>query len=197
MNFSTCLRAVASLVALALIVNTASPLIAQTEPAPEPATSGEGRIVGQVSLPDGSAATGATIIAYHLSTETVFRAEIADAKGRFELAELPYGYFDLAVQTDDGLFVSDEVVNVPPSGKTSVNMTLSPGLTSDTPPRGFAGLDQTATGVAQVDSKASGGAFWKSAKGIAILGGVGGAILLAIALSGGDDDEQPASPTTP
>ena len=45
--------------------------------------------------------------------------------------------------------------------------------------------------------KKSGGQFLKSPTGLAILGGVGGAALLALALGGGDDDEVPASPTNP
>jgi hypothetical protein len=179
---------------LALLGQPATPLLlAQTDDDPP---EGEGRILGEVIGPDGSKLAGATIIAYHLSTEEVFRSLPTDGKGHFELAELPYGYFDVAVQTDDGLFVADQVVNVPPSGKATMNMTLVAGTTSDTPPRGFAGLDTPATGVARVDAKQHGGSFWKSSKGIAVLGGVGAAVLLAIALSG-NDDEQPVSPITP
>ena len=155
-------RAMAALVAIAVFANVVSPVIAQSEDTPPTAATGEGKITGQVAVADNSAVVGATIIAYHLSTETVFRSEVTDGKSNFALGELPYGYYDLAVQTADGLFVADQVINVPPSGKASLSMTLSPEMTSDTHPRGFAGLDQAATGVAQVETKGSAGGFWKS-----------------------------------
>jgi len=190
-------RSVAVALAFCLTLNVLSPLAAQTEPTTEPvgrsSTQGEGQIKGRVTGTETTALAGATIIAYHLSTETVFRSKVTDGKGNFTIDGLPYGYFDVAVQTADGLFVADQVVNVPPSGKVSMSMALVVGTTGESAPRGFAGLDQAAAGVAQVDSKKS-GSFWKSSKGIAVLGGIGGVVLLAIALSGSDDD---ASPTFP
>ncbi|HXV76836.1 MAG TPA: carboxypeptidase-like regulatory domain-containing protein [Candidatus Polarisedimenticolaceae bacterium] len=180
---------------LALLVQAAGALAEETvEPAP---AAGQGQLVGQVSTPSGTAVSGATVVAYHLSSESVFRSADTDAKGRFKIAALPYGYFDIAVQTGDGLYVADQVVNVPPAGKASLTMTLYAGAADQEAPRGFAGIDQAPSGVARVESKASAGQFWKSAKGVAILGGIGGAALLAIALSSDEDeDEISVSPST-
>lgn len=139
---------------------------------------------------------GATIIAYHLSSERVYRSEVTDSSGNFSIADLPYGYYDIAVQSSTGLFVADQVINLPPSGKASLNMTLSPGGTDESAPRGFPGAEEAPIGVAMVNKKEK-MAFWKSPGGIAIIAGAGAILLAAVALSGGDDDEQPASPTVP
>lgn len=154
---------------------------------------GEAQLRGSISTADGSSIVGATIIAYHLSSERVFRSTPVDGSGNFSIADLPYGYYDVAVQTANGLFVADQVVNLPPSGKASMNMTLTRGGTDASAPRGFPGADEAPIGVARIDQKEK-GAFWKSPGGIATIVGVGVVLLAAIALSGGDDDEQPASP---
>ena len=159
-------------------------------------TAGTARLLGGVTDASGKAAPGCTVMAYHLSSAQTFSSAPTDARGHFELTGLPYGYFDVAVKSPDGLFVASEVVNVPPGGKVSVTMTLVPGTAGSAEPRGFAGLDERAVGVAEIGKRQSGGAFLKSPTGLAILGGVGGAALLALALSGGDDEE-PASPSNP
>ena len=155
--------------------------------------AGEAQLQGRISTMDGSSLAGATIIAYHLSSEQIFKSAAVDGAGNFSIEGLPYGYFDVAVQSPAGLYVADQVVNLPPSGKASLNMTLSPGGTDQSAPRGFPGADEAPVGVAMIDQKKK-GAFWKSAGGIAIIAGAGAVLLAAIALSGGSDDEQPASP---
>ena len=162
----------------------------------EPATTADGRsqLTGRVVRADGTAMGGATVVAYHLASERVFESAPTDAKGRYSLTGLPYGYFDVAVRTGDGLFVADVVVNVPPSGKSVVALQLGLGRAGQTEPRPFPGTDETPVGVASIARKAGGGQFWRSPKGIGILAGVGGAALLAIA--SGDDDSV-ASPSNP
>lgn len=162
--------------------------------AQEPETAaGQAQLRGSISTQDGASVAGATIIAYHLSSEQIFRSDPMDGSGSFSIEGLPYGYYDIAVQTPDGLFVADQVVNLPPSGKAALSMTLSRGGTDASAPRGFPGADEAPVGVAMIDQKEK-GAFWKSPGGIAIIAGAGVVLLAAIALSGGDDDEQPASP---
>ena len=160
-----------------------------------PSATGEARILGRIASSDGKPVRGATVLAYHLSSARTFSAE-SDERGRFEITGLPYGYFDVAVQAPEGLFVADQVLNVPPKGKAALNMTLVPGGVGGPEPRGFVGLDQPAAGIAEVDTKQSTGQFFRSKTGIAVLAGVGGAVLLALALSGGDD-EVPVSPVNP
>ena len=144
---------------------------------------------------------GAVVIAYQLSTEEVHRSTPTDGKGRYEIPELPLGYYDLAVETPSGLFVGNQVVNIPPSDKTEVDFAVAAfsGTTAAAGAREFPGSEQAAQGVATVGEGQTAKEFWKSPKGIAILVGGGGVILLAIAVSGGSDDEPPpvASPFMP
>ena len=189
---------VALLLAVALGAQLPFATAAQEPPAaPQAPAKGEARILGRVMDADKTPVRGAKVLAFHLSYAQTFSSSETDDNGRFEIVDLPYGYFDIAVSSPDGLFVANEVVNVPPSGKVALSMTLVPSGTGAAQPRGFSGLDQTPSGIAQVDSGKAGG-FWGSAKGLAILGGIGGVTLLALALSGGgNNNETPVSPVNP
>ena len=95
-------------IALCLIAGW-SPLHAQeSAPAtPEPAGPNS-EIRGKVLKPDGSPLAGVEVMGYHLATEEVYRAT-TDPKGQFSMAELPYGYYDLAVrQGFDVLYEENE-----------------------------------------------------------------------------------------
>jgi len=184
--------ALAALISMVLVAQI--PLAAAAEESAT--TAGSARILGRVLDSSGKAVAGSTVLAYHLSSAQTFSSPETDSHGEFELTDLPYGYFDIAVKSPSGLFVASEVVNVPPAGKVSVTMTLVPGGATGSEPRGFAGLDEPAVGVAEMGTRKTGGQFLKSPAGLAILGGVGGALLLALALGGGDD-EAPASPSNP
>ena len=171
-----------------LVTLLVPPLAVAQDAASEPA--GTGRLAGRVVRGDGAAANGATVLAYHLSSEQLFRHEATDAKGKFEIAALPYGYFDIAVVTSEGLFVADGVVNLPPAGKTSVSLTLLPGTNEGTL-RAFPGTDAATVGVAAIDRKSATGSFWGSPAGIGIIAGAG--VIALVSIAGGGDDE-PASP---
>jgi len=156
--------------------------------------SGTSALSGRIVANGGTPTVGATVIIYHLSTEQLFRSEPTDAKGGFAFESLPYGYFDVAVMAPYGLFVADAVVNVPPSGKTTVSLALIPGATEATL-RTFPGTDQQPVGVATM-ARAGGKSFWSSAGGIAVIAG-GGAVALAALASGGGSDGPAASPSAP
>ena len=124
---------------------------------------------------------------------------MTNAKGQYQLVDLPYGYFDIAVETDEGLYLANQVINVSPSGKTVLTLALGKYTASDAADaRTFPGSDAVPVGVARVEEKAGGAAFWKSGAGIGILAG-GGALLLLLIASGGSssDDAPPASASLP
>ena len=194
MNSARCRHVISALLTVVLLFPLGSFPGAQAQEQEPADLGGQAQLRGRISALDGSPVAGATIIAYHLSSERVYRSAATDSSGNFSIVDLPYGYYDIAVQSSTGLFVADQVINLPPSGKASLSMTLSPGGTDDSAPRGFPGADEAPAGVAMVDKKEK-GAFWKSAGGIAIIAGAGVVLLAAIALSGGDDDEQPVSPS--
>lgn len=166
------------------------------------ASSGKSTIRGQIFASDGKTPVeGAVVHAYHLSTEATFASAPTGPKGRYELTNLPYGYFDLAVETVDGLFVANQVANVPPAGRAVLSFTIAdfaqaPGADDDSR-RSFPGVEPEPSGIANVRQKLTGREFWRSPKGIAIIGGAGGAVLLAIASGGNGSSSGVPSPSTP
>jgi len=148
---------------------------------PKPAAPNS-EICGKVLGTDGRPAAGVEILAYHLATEEVFTTT-TDGKGRFTLADLPYGYFDLAVRSSDGLYVSDQVANVSPTGKNVIAFRLLPFYSSTRADRrAFPGADDPPVGLASViDQRMVGDSFWRSAKGISIVAGSAAVILLVLA----------------
>jgi hypothetical protein len=160
---------------------------------PEPA-AGTSKLHGRVRAADGAPVVGATVLAYHLSTEQLLRSAETDAKGGFALDAVPYGYFDLAVLSGSGLYVADAVVNVPPAGRTTVSLDLIASAAEAS--RAFPGTDQQPIGIAAVNRKGTGPGFWGKPAGIAILA-AGGAVALAALASGGDDGDSTTSPSSP
>lgn len=157
---------------------------------------GNSRILGKITQPDGKTAVpDATVVAYHLSSKQFFSSAPSDAKGGYTIADLPAGYYDLAVRTPQGLFVGSSIVNVAPARKSIANFSVVPfgteaqrGAEQD---RTFPGSEGTPSGAAKIDEQLTRREFWRSAKGVAILAGGGTAILLAIVTS--DDDETAVS----
>ena len=94
---------------------------------------------------------------------------------------------------------ADKVADLRPGGKTTVTLTVREFTVAEAAEqedfRVFPGVEAEPVGIVGVKKKATGKEFWKSPKGIAIIGGIGGAALLAIAISGGSED--PASPAVP
>lgn len=158
----------------------------------EPASKLAGKILG----PGGQPLSGVQVVVYHLSTEQVFTSSPTDGGGKYELTNLPHGYFDVAVQTTDGLFVTDQVVNVPFQGKATLSMTVETAAAgTTTTARQFPGVDQPAVGVAKANSHAGGFKnFLRGPAGTAVIAGGGALTLLAIA---GSDSSDSSSPSTP
>ena len=176
---------IASVLSLLLL---AGPVLA----AEQESATGSSILVGSVTGADGNPVAGATVVAYHLSSERLFRSAPTDGKGQFTITGLPYGYFDVGVETERGMFVTDAVINAAPSGKTAVKLTLAAGAQGAA--RKFPGTDTDPIGIARVARKAGSGEFWRSPKGIGIIGGLGGVALLALA-SGGGSSNNVASPS--
>ena len=157
---------------------------------------GTSKIRGKIVNRDGTGRIrGARVLAYHLSSSQLFVSE-PTSKGRFEIRELPYGYYDLAVETTEGLYAASQVVNIAPSGTATVVLTLAPfqpataGLARKFPTR-----DVEPSGLAEVRRKLRGREYWRSPKGVAIIAGIGGVALLALAAGSGS--EVSASVTIP
>ena len=178
-------RSVAAILALLLVSSAMFPAaMAQS------ASSGQSMIRGTVTESDGKTPVeGAVVHAYHLSSEATFASDPTGPKGKYEITKLPYGYFDLAIETVDGLFVANQVANVPPAGRAVLSFSIAAfaGATADDEEsrRRFPGVEPESSGVANVQQKLTGREFWRSPKGVAVLASGGGAILLALAAGGG------------
>ena len=166
--------------------------VAADEPEPVVLTSDFG---GKVYGTDGQPAAGFEILTYHLATAELFTAS-TDVKGEFTLEDLPYGYFDMAVRSSDGLYVADQVARVSVTGRNFVELRLQLlGSSAQADLRAFAGANEAPMGLALLtDQRMAGPSFWTSPKGISTLAGGGVAVL--VLLSGGGSDP-PASPFGP
>ncbi len=99
---------------------------------------------------------GARVYAVHLDTKQVFQSSPSNDKGEYDLTGLPYGYYDLAVETSDGLFLANRVINAPAGERVEMSMILGPPQPEDTewwsaePDRRIPGLDRVPDGVARI-----------------------------------------------
>jgi hypothetical protein len=172
-----------------LVAAVAAASLAQAAP-----TAGEPVLAGTVSLASNPL-PGVSVVAYHLSSEQTFSAA-TDAAGRYRLAGLPSGYFDLAVRTPEGLFVANQVVNLASATAGDVSLVLQPDGSTATPGRErfFAGASEPTAGEAQVTkaSNPKGGGFWSGPAGVTIIAGAGALTLLAI--GGGSGSSSPFVP---
>ena len=56
----------------------------------------------------------------------VFTSPPTDKKGGYAITDLPYGYYDLAVDREDGLYLANRVINLAPASTAEVLMTIVP-----------------------------------------------------------------------
>lgn len=193
-----------SVVFLAVALGAAAPPPVPAQDRPEFPVVGASVVLGRIFESDGKTPSrGAVVHALHLETNQIYQAEPSDEKGHYRLEGVPHGYLDLAVETGEGLFLGNQVINVPPGGKVVVHFTLvafgdrpSAWWTGEEP-REVGWLGRETSGVAELVKKARGREFWTSPKGVAVLSGVGGAALLAIAAGGDGEEAPPVSPSQP
>lgn len=163
-----------------------------------PRATGTARISGVVKLQGVPVSAGTVVRAYEIGSAQLYDSTPIPASGKFTIPDLPRGYYDLAVVIDGDTYVASQVVAVPPASKVELVITLAPFSGDESESPTFAGTGESSEGVAMVHRKLSKREFWKSPKGLAIIGGGAGAVLIAVAAGGGDDDplldELPASP---
>ena len=71
------------------------------------------------------------VYAFHLDTSTVYASEPTTPKGRYRIDGVPLGWFDTYIETPDGLFMANQVVNMPPKGEISVDLPKSQVMKKD------------------------------------------------------------------
>ncbi len=167
--------------------------------------------------------SGAKVHAVHLDTRQVFDSAPTGANGAYQITGLPYGYYDLAVETPEGsLYLANRVISAPPGEKLEISLMLGPPAPEDTewwsaePDRRIPGLERVPDGVARVvEGKARavaaapapsgptpatpvGAAAKKSSlKPVLIGGGIAVLAVILLAGGGGSSSAPPVSPFTP
>ena len=173
---------------------------------PEKAPSGEEKkespsradatLKGRVLGADRKTPLPAAVV-HAVSTDgTVVSSPPADVKGNYALEGLAPGTYTLAVSTEEGVFSLESPVGVTSAQTFRVDLATVPaeGASFVVPglamaPRGFCYIVQ--------GKKPEGTAFWRSPKGIVLLAVTAGAVGLILAMSGGDNEEEPVSPSAP
>ncbi len=158
-------------------------------------------IHGQVFAADGKTPVAAATVRYRgFEGKDTIDSKPSDSKGRFTIGGLDYGWGELAVETPQGTFVSDQAIELLPEGRAAVSFSLT--RFEDKPAdywvaRAASGAEPGAgggaVGLAEEKAVLAGKDFWKSPKGIAIIAGSAGILLLAVAASA----KKSPSATTP
>jgi hypothetical protein len=183
--------------------------------ATQPARSAE--IRGNVLSADGlTGIAGVSVKAAHLETRQIFTSGNTLKDGTYTLAALPPGTYDLAVETPQGLYVADILVDAEPGRSSVVSLALRPAAPGQSDVQSDPNAEQGQEGQKEGEKKADdakekegqppaqppeppaekkkkkkGGGFWRSPGGAAI-GIVGGAVLIGIgANSSTNDDNEP------
>lgn len=94
-----------------------------------------GHLTGRIFVADGvTPRPGVVVKAANLSTSQVFASTQTDKSGRYALADLPSGQYQIAVETGEGLYVNQDRVPVLQGRKTLFSLALNPVSAQDNPP---------------------------------------------------------------
>jgi hypothetical protein len=159
----------------------------------QPGIRGTAKLSGKLVDTEGRKLRGARVLAYHLSSAALYTSETTGGDGKYRITDMVHGYYDVAVETPDGeIYLADRVVNMPPSGSLAAILTLAPFEPATAAlARKHPGSERDPSGTAELTRKPKGREFWRSPKGVAIIGTLGGVALIAIAVS--SDPEETAS----
>ncbi len=139
--------------------------------------SESGTLLGVITTDDGgSVYSGAVVQVRNTVTGEIYKSSPADELGMYISREVPFGTYDLAVETEKGYFLTSDQVAV----KNTVPQVISLALSED-------------EGTASTKKAA---AWWKSPVGIVVLSAAAVAAGLVVAKQL-EDDPAPESPANP
>lgn len=186
---------------------------ASTVPAASTPVSTHAEIRGNVFGADGlTTIPGVSVKAANMETRRIYTSESTSADGVYRLRDLPPGSYDLAVQTPQGLFAADALVEAKAGHRTTVSLAIRPTARQEGEPQegeqkegekpeepkpaeGAPEAEKPAEPQAQKPPKKSGG-FWRSPAGAAIAIVAGAVVVGVAANSAVGDDEEDDEPLT-
>lgn len=152
------------------------------------AAAGSGSLSGQITTASGAAMRGASLQAAQLETKTVYSSLETGDRGRFVLADLPAGIYDLAIQTKEGIYTVDTLVSLAPGESKALNLSVNPAVERPRSKDGAA--EEPPQGVAKHTS------FWKNPLTITLLF-LGTATVIGLALDNNQRESRKASQSQP
>ncbi len=165
---------------------------AKESPAPRVGATLKGRVLGA----DHRTPIPAAMVHAVAADGKVVSSLPADAKGNYVLQGLAPGAYTLAVSAQGGVFSLESQVGVTSAKTFRVDLAVVqadgasfvvPGLALG--PRGFCYIIQ--------GRKPEATTYWRSPKGMILLGATAAAAGMIVAGSGGDDEKEPVSPSAP
>lgn len=112
-------------------------LLAVTLPlalAPSAAAGAGASLEGTIfALEDKAPVEGAVLHAGNLRTGELYSSPISDSDGTFSLGDLPPAAYQLAVETEEGLYLVGTTVPLEPGQARDIHLGLRPDATADDP----------------------------------------------------------------
>jgi hypothetical protein len=138
----------------------------------------------------GDPVQGAVVKLNHRSEGKIYSSTQADAQGAYSLSDIPAGTYDLAIETDGGLFLVNAPVSLTSGEKREASFSLQPKKgAAEGETGGTAGKEPAADAK---DSKKKAATPWYRSGWFGTAVVVGSAVILGAVLSSSDNDE-PAS----
>jgi len=169
---------------------------------PVAAQDGHAGLHGVVYQADASGRyVGAKVIAINVKTRKEYVSNVTDDNGAYEIDGLPGGTYDIAIDTGEGLYLADNLVDLSEHQDLSVSYSVQPmrpanrKLAGMQSPKGSATPVGAFRGTGDAAGELSGGgrSFWKSPGGIVLLS----VLVVGAALAVKNHNDSNASPSAP
>ncbi len=136
----------------------------------------------------GDPVQGAVVKLNHRSEGKIYSSTQADAQGAYSLSDIPAGTYDLAIETDGGLFLVNAPVSLTSGEKREASFSLQPKKgAAEGETGGTAGKEPAAADTKDSKKKAATPWYRSGWFGTAVV--VGSAVILGAVLSSNDNDE--------
>lgn len=169
---------------------------------PTAAQEGAAGLHGVLYQMDGSTKfAGAKVTAINVKTRKQYVSNVTAEDGSYEVSGMPAGTYDIAIDTGEGMYVADNLVDLNQNQRLSVSYSVQPmrpanrKLAGLEPPKGSATPVGAFRGSGDAAGELTGGgrSFWRSPGGIVLISVL--AVGAALAINNrGDSNASPSAP---